>query len=57
MKWHSNDRLGEPAEHGTNSADFYSTATERGVKDYLNWPVMAALGVAVLVLLTLFLLR
>ncbi len=51
MEWPSHDT--NLAEHGDDSADFYSTARERGIKTYLNLPVIFALAIAVFVLILL----
>lgn len=43
---------GEPA---TGSRDFYDTSTERGLRKRLNWPVIWATVIAILVVVVLFL--
>lgn len=55
MKWHSNDQPKEVAEHGNSSADFFSTAEERGIKLKFNWPVILALAIAIIIFILLLL--
>lgn len=56
MKWLSKDT--KVAEHGDNTADFWSTDQERGrVSKTANWPALLAASLAVAIaLLLLFLL-
>lgn len=55
--WHRNSRNEGSDAPSEPSYDFMNSDQERGVKEYINWPVLGALIVALLVLGILFLLR